>query len=67
MTQMFTCVVSCTCELKRGQSGDGLCEVLTLCRYDRRNGDLFLMVRHCALVSDASDVFVNLLLLVLVC
>ena len=35
-------VVLCTCELQSRQSGDYLCEVSTLCNYDRRDGDLFV-------------------------
>ena len=47
-------VVSCTCVLQRGQSGDKLCEASTWCTYDRRNGDLIILslarVRRCALL-----------------
>jgi hypothetical protein len=53
--------VSCTCVLQRGQSGDGLFVASTLCRYERRSGDLFVLswarVRRCALGSAASVVF----------
>ena len=46
--------------LQRGQRGDGLFEALTLSKYDRKNGDLFVLswarVRRCAFVNDASDV-----------
>ena len=34
---------SCVCVLQRGQSGDGSCEALTLCRYGKRKGDLFVL------------------------
>ena len=48
------CVVSCSCMLQRGQSGDVWFDASTLCRYDVRKGDLFVLscarVRRCALV-----------------
>ena len=53
--QVKMCVVSCTCMLQRGQSCAVWFEALTLCRYDVRKGDLFVLscarVRRCALVS----------------
>ena len=56
------CVVSCSCMLQRKQSGVVWFEASTLCRYDVRKGDLFVLscarVRHCALVSVASVVFI---------
>ena len=33
--------VSCVWMLQRGHSGDGCVLALTLCKYDRRKGDLF--------------------------
>ena len=33
---MYLCVT-------KGQSGDGLCEASALCKYDSRNGDLFVL------------------------
>ena len=38
-------MVPCTSVLQRGQSDGGLCEASTLCKYDRRNGDLFVLSR----------------------
>ena len=32
--------MSYTCVLQREHSGDRLCEESTLCKHDRRNGDL---------------------------
>ena len=56
------CVVSCSCMLQRGQSGVVWFVTSTLCRYDVRKGDLFVLscakVRRCALVSVASVVFI---------
>ena len=56
--------VSCPRVLQRGQCGDGLCEASsTLCKYDRKNGDLFVLSwtsrRRCDLVNDASDVLIE--------
>ena len=31
------------CVLKRGQSGDGCDVASTLCKYDLKNGDLFVL------------------------
>ena len=36
-------VVLCTYVLHMGQSGDGVCEAVTLSKHDRRNGDLFVL------------------------
>ena len=33
----------CVCILKRGHSGDGCVLVSTLCKYDLRKGDLFVL------------------------
>ena len=56
------CVVSCSCNLQRGQSGVVWFEASTLSRYDIRKGDLFVLscarVRRCALASVASAVFI---------
>ena len=45
------CVVSCSCMLQRGQSGVMWFDASTLCRYDVRKGDLFVLtcarVRRC--------------------
>ena len=49
--------MSCTSVLQRGQSGDGLCEALTLCMIEGIVVYLLFelgLVRHCVLVSDAS-------------
>ena len=55
------CIVSCSCVLQRGQSGVWFA-ASTLYRYDVRKGDLFALscarVRHCALVSVTSVVFI---------
>ena len=55
-------VVLCYCVLQRGQSGVVWFEESTLCRYDVRKGDLFVLgcarVRCCALVSVASVMFI---------
>ena len=55
------CVVSCSCMLQRGQSGDVWFEASTLYGYDVRKGDLFVLscarTRRRALVSVASVVF----------
>ena len=54
--------MSCSCMLQRGQSGVVLFEASTLCRYDVRKSDLFVLscdrVRRCALVCVASVVFI---------
>ena len=55
--------MSCSCMLQRGQSDVEWLEAsTTLCRYDVRKGDLFVLscakVRRCALVSVASVVFI---------
>ena len=54
--------MSCSCMLQRGQSGVVWFETSTLCRYDVRKGDLFVLscakVRRCALDSVASVVFI---------
>ena len=58
MCAMERCVVNV---LQMGHNVDGLCEASTLCKCDRRNGDLFLSstrLRHCALVSNTSDVLI---------
>ena len=34
--------MSCICVTK-GTDGDGLCQTLTLCRYDGRNGHLLVL------------------------
>ena len=56
------CVVSCSCLLQRGQSGVVWFKASTLCRYDVRKCDLFVLrcarVRHCALFSVPSIVFI---------
>ena len=55
--------MSCLCMLQRGQSGVVWFEASTLCRYDVRKGDLFVLscarVRRCALVGVASVVFID--------
>ena len=35
--------MSCVCMLRRGHSGDGSVLALTLCKYDLRKGDLFVL------------------------
>ena len=35
--------MSCVCMLQRGHSGDGCVLVSTLCKYDLRKGDLFVL------------------------
>ena len=54
--------MSGSCMLQRGHSGVVWFEASTLCRYDVKKGDLFVLscarVRCCALVSVASVVFI---------
>ena len=35
--------MSCVCVLQRGHSGDGCILASTLCKYDLRKGDLFVL------------------------
>ena len=35
------CAKQCWTDVVRRQSGDRLCEPLTLCKYDSRDGDLY--------------------------
>ena len=35
--------MSCVCMLQRGHSGDGCVLASTLCKYDLRKGDLFVL------------------------
>ena len=35
--------MSCVCVLQRGHSGDGCVSTSTLCKYDLRTGDLFVL------------------------
>ena len=52
----------CSCVLQRGQSGIVWFEASTLCGYNVRKGDLFVLgcarVRHCALFSVNYVVFI---------
>ena len=41
--QLKRCCVSCVWMLQRGHSGDGCVLVSTLCKYDLRKGDLFVL------------------------
>ena len=41
--QLQRCCVSCVWMLQRGHSGDGCILASTLCKYDLRKGDLFVM------------------------
>ena len=41
--QLKTWYVSCVWELQRGHSGDGYYLASTLCKYDLRKGDLFVL------------------------
>ena len=39
--------MSCSCMLQTGKSGVVRFEALTLCRYDVRKGDLFVVYKLC--------------------
>ena len=39
--------MSCVCMLQRGHSGDGCVLASTLCKYDLRKGDLFVLGQGC--------------------
>ena len=41
--QLKRCCVSCVWMLHRGHSGDGCVLASTLCKYDLRKGDLFVL------------------------
>ena len=41
-TEEMVCVM-CVCVLQRGHGGDGCDLVSTLCKYDLRKGDLFVL------------------------
>ena len=41
--QLKRCWLSCVWVLKRGHSGDGSDLASTLCKYDLRKGDLFVL------------------------
>ena len=50
---------SCTCLVQEGQSGDGLCEALTLCIVEGMVIYLFCVEQVQHRVSDASDVLTS--------